>query len=195
MTLLLGCFLLDLALLGSFGALYLSGWRKKRSGVLCVECVLLIWKRHAVILPLTVGLLCRVWGWTREAQTQRTNDRKPTPGTGHLTHTHSACPLGTTLQSGGPENYLPRFRRCQTFFSLGEKSGQPPLPRAHSPDPDPRVCCGFLHWSCSGGNFLSLQLSEASPCPLLVSLLSVAHGLGAPVRGPAISHRLASLLP
>lgn len=49
-------------------------------------------------------------------------------------------------------------------------------------------------WSCSGGNFLSLQLSEASPCPLLVSILSVAHGLGASVRGPAISHRLASLL-
>lgn len=85
------------------------------------------------------------------------------------------------------------FRRRQTFLSTGEKSGPSPPPRA--PSLDPRVRCGFLHWSCSGGNFLSLQLSEASPCPLLVSILSVAHGLGAPVRGPAISHRLALLLP
>lgn len=83
--------------------------------------------------------------------------------------------------------------------SLDPGDAKPPSPgrERRSPwrAPQPRAHAVAPHRSCSGGNFLSLQLSEASPCPLLVSILSVAHGLGAPVRGPAISHRLASLLP
>lgn len=101
---------------------------------------------------------------------------------------------GATQQSGGREGQVPRSRRRQTFHPRGERAETPaPPPRARSLAR--RASRGSPRQSCSGGIFLSLQLSEASPCPLLVSVLSVAHGLGAPVRGPAISHRLASLLP
>lgn len=90
-----------------------------------------------------------------------------------------------TLQNEGREGQTPNLPLW------GRKIRTPSV----TCSPARRVRSGSQHRSCSGGNFLSLQLSEASPCPLLVSILSVAHGLGAPVRGPAISHRLASLLP
>lgn len=96
-----------------------------------------------------------------------------------------------SCRAGDRWGQVPRSRRRQTSLP-GAGALVPP---GALPSPALTPARGPPHRSCSGGNFLSLQLSEASPCPLLVSILSVAHGLGAPVRGPAISHRLASLLP
>lgn len=111
--------------------------------------------------------------------------------TGRLSYSRSASRVGV----GDPAEWGKDGR----VRSLDPGDAKPPSRglerRSPRRAPQPRAHAVAPHRSCSGGNFLSLQLSEASPCPLLVSILSVAHGLGAPVRGLAISHRLASLLP